>query len=128
MTDRKTTADETRDMALLDTVLSEAMAEEPEVSDALMARVLADADRVQAALQARDAVPARPRGRGGRLRAIVAALGGWGAMGGLLTATVAGFWIGAFPPAALDAYVDGQFGDSVSVGFDPAADWIGEEG
>ena len=63
--------------------------------EALMARVLADADRERPPLRA--AAP-----RPGRLAAALAALGGWPALGGLATAGVAGLWLGLSPPAAVE--------------------------
>lgn len=68
------------------------------VPDALMARVLADAGTARS-----PTVPASapaPRWRG--LRALVTAFGGWPALGGLATATVAGFWLGFAPPAPVE--------------------------
>jgi len=71
----------------------------PEPGDALMARIMADADRVQAE---RAAAPApEPTPRRGRLGWLAAALGGWPAMAGLAAATVAGLWIGVSAPAGL---------------------------
>jgi len=68
----------------------------------LMARILADADAVQAeraAASSCPACPARPRAR--PLAAAIRALGGWPAMAGLATAAVAGVWIGIDPPSGL---------------------------
>ncbi|MGQ0565527.1 MAG: dihydroorotate dehydrogenase [Gemmobacter sp.] len=79
----------------LDDLFAAARADAARPSDGLMARVLADAD----ALQPQRRAPARPRFR---LSALIAALGGMGAMAGLATATVAGLWIGLAPPAAVD--------------------------
>ena len=72
----------------------------PEPGDALMARIMADADRVQAERAAMPA-PVRPQRRRGRLAWLAAALGGWPAMAGLAAATVAGLWIGVSAPAGL---------------------------
>jgi hypothetical protein len=71
-----------------------ARADGPEPSDALMARVLADAE----ALQPRPADP--PRG-GGAWAEVWRLLGGWPAAAGLAAAGVAGLWIGAAPPEVL---------------------------
>ena len=68
----------------------------PQPSDALMARILADA----AALQPRAAPVMRATApRGGLWAALAAALGGRGALAGLATATLAGVWIGFAQPA-----------------------------
>ncbi|MEQ9243915.1 hypothetical protein [Roseovarius indicus] len=69
----------------------------PEPGDALMARIMADADRVQAE---RAEAPA-PGPRRGLFAGLAQALGGWPAMAGLATATVAGLWIGVSPPSGL---------------------------
>ena len=81
----------------------------------LLERVLADAydaqdaqDAVRAATAAaagdKPARPAAPGGmaRRGRVRGWLGALGGWPALAGLASATVAGVWIGFHPPAFLD--------------------------
>lgn len=57
----------------------------PEVPDALMARVLADARSAQVA-------PSFWTG-------LMESLGGWPGLGGLVTATCVGVWIGVAPPA-----------------------------
>lgn len=71
----------------------------PEPGDALMARIMADADRVQAARAEAAAPAAAPRR--GMLAGVLQALGGWPAMAGLATATVAGLWIGVSAPSGL---------------------------
>ncbi|WP_101069084.1 hypothetical protein [Roseovarius salinarum] len=73
----------------------------PSPPDALMARVMADALAEQAA--APDvAAPAR-----GRWAELLRALGGWPAVAGLACATLAGVWIGAFPPVGLQTAAGG---------------------
>ncbi len=86
--------------AKLDRLL--AAAEDPVPSDALMARVMADADTVLA--EQRIGAAERPRGW---LRAAVEAIGGWPAMAGLATATVAGIWIGYVQPGNLGNLAEG---------------------
>jgi len=74
----------------------------PEPGDALMARIMADADRVQAErAKAPAAVTAPAPVRRGWLERLAQALGGWPAMTGLAAATVAGLWIGVSAPAGL---------------------------
>lgn len=73
----------------LDSLFAEARAHPPALPDALMARVLEDAQRLQ---------PAVPRsGWIGWLRA----LGGGPGIGGLVMATCVGFWLGVAPPAVM---------------------------
>ena len=70
------------------------------VPAALMARVLADADAVQAVAQ--PLLRRRPRLMAG----LLAAIGGIGGLAGLSTAAMAGVWIGFAQPAALTALTD----------------------
>lgn len=88
------------DMAGLDALLREAR--EDAVPEALMARVLADAARVQAGrVPARPAMRPRPlAGRPGMLRRMIRASGGGLALGGL-AAALSGLWFGLTQPAAL---------------------------
>lgn len=67
----------------------------------LMARVLSDAQAVQAGLIT---PPDRITKRRPSLRQAFRALGGWPAVAGLATATVAGVWIGATKPDAMTRY------------------------
>jgi hypothetical protein len=73
--------------------LLEAAARDRDVPPGLTARVLVDAERAPP----RQLVRRKPE----RRRSILAALGGWQAMGGLALASCAGFWIGINPPAGL---------------------------
>ncbi len=64
----------------------------PAPSDALIARILADAE---AAMPRRAEGPARPGPEPRRgVLAWLGAFGGWGGVGGLATATLAGLWFG----------------------------------
>jgi hypothetical protein len=97
----------------LDAFFAAAKTDGARPSPALMARILQDA----AAEQPR-AAPTAPRPRF-TLAALVAALGGGGALAGLATATVAGLWIGLAPPIAVEDFaatlwVSGE-GDSVDL-------------
>lgn len=73
----------------LETLFAQARAAPPPLPEGLMARVLADAEAV------------RPRAGGPALRRLLAAIGGLPALGGLITATCVGFWIGAAAPLGL---------------------------
>lgn len=79
-------------------------------SEALLARITADAAREHAA---RAPTPARRRPAGWR---DALGFGGWPAIIGLATAGVAGVWIGAADPAGL---VSGQFGVGAYAELDP---------
>jgi hypothetical protein len=72
--------------------------------EALLARVLADAEAARPVAGGVRAGPGRrlsaPGGAFSRLRA---ALGGWPALAGLAAATMAGLWIGVAAPSALGA-------------------------
>ena len=92
-----------------------------EPGDALMARVLADADATQNSAR----VVARPakRVRPAIWAVLTGAVGGWPAMAGFVTATMAGVWIGVSAPPALSSVaqnvLDGSAGNYV-VDFDEA--------
>ncbi len=75
---RRFTADEDA----LAAMLAELGADPPRPSAALMGRVLADAERW------------RPRRPAERLRAALALLGGWPALGAMSASALAGVWIG----------------------------------
>ena len=77
---------------------------DPVPSEELMARVMADADAV---LAERSAGPAQEVARKGWLGAALNGIGGWPAVAGLATATVAGIWIGFAQPGSLGGVADG---------------------
>jgi hypothetical protein len=68
----------------------------PEASEALLARVMADADAVARTREA--AALARPAARPGRLRGLLESLGGWPALAGLTAASAAGLALGVAMP------------------------------
>ena len=84
---------------ILEGLFAEARTEMMRPSDDLMARVMADA--IDAMPNA--SAPAAPRHSGGFL----ALIGGWPALAGLATATVAGVWIGFAAPDAVTDYALG---------------------
>jgi hypothetical protein len=94
----------------LDDLFAQARGQGAQPSHALMARVLADADDVQAAMRSKQA--AAPIGLWTR---ILDALGGWPAVSGLAAATVAGIWIGVAPPTSVQDLTASLLGDEVSV-------------
>lgn len=83
----------------------------PAPSDALMARILADAEAAMprgAEAPVRSGPEPRRWGGGGGLLDWFGAFGGWGGVGGLATATLAGLWFGyagLTDPASLAASV-----------------------
>ncbi len=81
--------------AKLDAMLTAAQHERPPVPAGLRMRVLQDADRHQ-----RRGSGQRDRGHGAPRwpPRLLAAIGGWPGAGGLVAATLCGFWIGANPP------------------------------
>ena len=96
------------DDRMLDDLFAQARAQAPQPSDALMARVLADA--------AAQSTPVRSSVRQpGFWARLSDTLGGWPALGGLAAATVAGVWVGIAPPASVEDLAASLIGDTVSV-------------
>lgn len=81
-------------------MLKQIEADVPAPSDDLMARVMADAERLRPVPGARIAGAAPSEGF---FEGLVALLGGWKGAGGLVTAGVVGLWIGTSPPATIEA-------------------------
>lgn len=79
----------------LDALLADMATAGPDLDTALLNRVMADAEQVSAA---RIAPAPRPRPAGGFWTEILGAIGGWGAVAGLSTATLTGVWLGFAPP------------------------------
>ncbi|MEM9785544.1 MAG: hypothetical protein AAF801_03525 [Pseudomonadota bacterium] len=92
---------------MLDDLFAEARSVSPEPSDALVARVLADA--------ARPSVIA-PGNKPGLLDRLLDMIGGWPAAGGLVAATLSGLWLGIAPPASVEDFTAVLLGDQVAVG------------
>lgn len=78
----------------LDAFFDAARAHPPAVPDGLLTRVEADAALLAASRTRPAPAASRPRGWGRALSGI----GGWPALAGLATATVAGFWLGYASP------------------------------
>lgn len=87
----------------LDSFFEAARAAQPRPDADLTARVLADA----AAMQPKPAAPVRPAKSGW-----FGAIGGWPALAGLVTATVAGVSIGVADPAYIGDLAFSGFGDA----------------
>ncbi|MGY3439320.1 MULTISPECIES: hypothetical protein [unclassified Marinovum] len=94
-----------REDMFLDTLFDEARqtraAEVPEVSPDLMARILADAENVQAGFDTAALPVRRAPPRPGLWAQIGAALGGWPAFAGLAATSICGVWLGISPPDGL---------------------------
>ena len=85
----------------------------PELSDSFMAALLQDADLAQP----QPAALAPPRVKRSLWQDIIAQIGGWPALAGMATATVAGVWIGFAAPDQLETLSGGVLlvGDYASV-------------
>ncbi|WP_375690192.1 hypothetical protein [Pseudooceanicola sp. LIPI14-2-Ac024] len=83
----------------LDALFAMARDDAPELPAGLAARMVSDglAEQARRAAPVPVAAPPRP----GPVRRFLAGIGGWPALTGLATATVAGVWIGISPPAVL---------------------------
>jgi len=91
------------------------MKEQPVVvRDALLDRIMMDADSVLA-----ERVDAEPEMESGSSQGIGAmlldAIGGWPSFGGLAAATVAGLWIGVSPPESLNNLSAAFWGSTIEV-------------
>lgn len=99
----------------LEALFTEAANVETMPSNALMARIVADADQVA---DVQDAMrnPPRPVARQNWFAGFLKGIGGWPAMGGLVTATMVGIWVGYAPPEVLDGITDTYL--TTDTGFD----------
>ena len=95
---------------MIDDLFAQARGADVQPSDALMARVLADADHAQAVMQPKQAAIAN-----GLWARAMDVLGGWPAVSGLAAATVAGIWIGVAPPSSMQDLTASMMGDEVSI-------------
>lgn len=98
----------------LDALFAHARGIRPEPSPDLLARILADAE---ATARARPAPPraAPPQRRPGWLPALMDALGGWPALGGLAATAVLGLTLGVAQPTGLATLAAPLWGEAVSV-------------
>jgi hypothetical protein len=94
------------DEAEMDDLLAQAARVETVPSADLIARVMADADAVADAGEPTPEPGAQSQTRSLR-GGLLAAIGGWPALAGLATATVAGLWIGYASPDTLDGIASG---------------------
>ncbi len=94
---------------MLDDLFAQARQLAPVPGAALTARVLADAARPVPVARPQPSVWAQ----------LGAMLGGWPALGGLATATIAGIWIGIASPSVVADYAAALLGEPVSLGLSP---------
>lgn len=114
----------------LDAVFALARESNPEPSATLLKSIMADADQLASGREQAAAEVARSPGTG-VLASLLNAIGGWPALGGLATATVAGIWIGYASPATVDGLTDGYLASQTYLDmgdFLPTIDVLFEEG
>lgn len=104
-----------RDVDDIDQLFAQARRRDAAVSDALMARVLADAARVQPSAADR-------RSRAWPLDWLHDLIGGWPAWGGVIAAGLTGLWVGVAPPSGIEALAAGLIGTTQTVTFLPDTD------
>ena len=104
---------------MLDDLFAEIRQVAPQPSEALMARIAADAATH---------MPRPEPAPQGIWATLWDGLGGWIGAGGLAAATVAGLWIGIAPPDGLADTASGLWGTTTSVALMPEADFLGLEG
>lgn len=112
---RSTNETEVND-TFLDGLFDAARAADAPMPVALADRMNADADHLAHARRAAG-LPSKRRSREtGVLGQLFAVIGGWPAMAGLATATVAGVWIGVTPPAIISESLGSLSGGATTVG------------
>lgn len=94
--------DRTDDMTVLEPYFDAARQQVPALDDALMARIMADAEAVSATHEAAVATPGP-----GWISRILQGIGGWPAVSGMVTATVLGLAVGINPPSMLEGLASG---------------------
>lgn len=100
----------TMDDKMLDAAFTLARTPDVPPSDALMNRIMLDADSVLA-----DTVPAAARPKQSIGAMLLDVIGGWPTFSGLAAATVAGLWIGVAPPDTLSDLSAGIWGGTIEV-------------
>lgn len=96
----------------LDDFFAAARSDLPEPSGVFLARVLEDAEAVQAGFAA---VPTAPP-RAGLFARFADLVGGWPALGGMVTATLAGAWIGFVGVDRIDTISGAYFASAETLG------------
>lgn len=112
----------------LDALFAQARTTNVQPTDGLLARVMADAVQVNREKQSQAVKPPGLVQSRGFLAGLIAALGGWPAMGGLAMATATGLYVGVAPPASLTAIGQAVWGETVTVSLDDPLGLSGLEG
>lgn len=122
-----------REERALDALFDVARSDVPEPSPDLLARVLSDAEAVQAGRLAETGkTPPRRRAVPGFWKMLIAAIGGWPSLGGVAAAGIAGLWIGLNPPSAIQDQISQALAETS--GFEmlddgqDALSWFGLDG
>lgn len=90
----------------LDAFFEAAQADPPKVNDALMARIMVNAQQLQPVVPVLDGPKPETFGLWTRIKD---GMGGWPSMAGLATAAVAGLWIGIDTPTLADGVMSLYF-------------------
>lgn len=126
MTDNKNLSD-----AELEQLFEEMAASNPVPTTDLVARIIADADGVMNDRATGVIAVQKPLGLRQRLASFLSGIGGWPAVAGLATATVAGIWIGYAPPSSVSDLASSYISTDVSydIGdYIPSFDLLSVEG
>lgn len=115
--------DADKELIDLDAFFDVARGETVELPDGLTDRIMADAVQVQEGWRT-----PTPTARPGILRQLYDVLGGWPALGGLVTACAAGVWIGFSPPSILPDPAQYVMADTDYFDDDSLANAMAEEG
>lgn len=102
----------------LDALFAQARTTQMPPVDGLMARIMADAVQVTQDRQVLAAAPNGPVRSPGIFAGLIAALGGWPALGGLAVVAATGLYLGVAPPAGLTAIGQAVWGETVTVSLD----------
>lgn len=112
----------------LDHLFAAARAEAFPTPANLTARVISDADAELATVDVLTSARAKPRAsRPGFFAHLAGLFGGGGALAGMLTATVAGFWLGFAQPAPMGTMSAALTGASAEIDMMPGIDALLDE-
>ena len=110
--------------AMLDALFEAGQDAGPTPSEALMARIVADATQMQPEISA-ETVP--PKSEPSVLARLRDALGGWTGVGGLATATMAGLFFGFSQPNLVGLTSQAGFETAIDAEFGEGEDWADAE-
>jgi hypothetical protein len=106
----------------LDDLFAVVRAETVAPSEALLARIMADANAVA------DARVMPVQAASGFWPTMRASVGGWPVLGGMAAATLAGVWIGFSPPIGVGALATSFWGETTTISLFSSDDILGIEG